>query len=221
MALQRSKSGIGKWKPPPSLGLQWCTSTAKALSYLHGQKCQIIHRDLKPQNLLISTADLSLKVADFGLARAITLPVPQKLTHEVVTLFYRPLEILLGSELYSIPVDMWGVGCIFGEMATGAPLFAETGIGHAGNKCDPSEIGTAYKIFQKLGTPTEANWPGLSELPDFKPSFPKWRAKGWANIRNTSAQLGATGIDLLEQLTLYNPSVRISARAALQHPYFA
>jgi len=179
----------------------------KGMEFCHASR--IIHRDLKPQNLLISTANLRLKIADFGLARAFTLPIPQY-THEVVTVWYRPLEILMGSKLYSIPVDMWGVGCILAEMATSAPLFA-----------GDSEIDTAFKIFQKLGTPTEAMWPGLSELPDFKPSFPKWQPKGWANIRNTAAQLGATGIDLLEQLMLYNPSARISARAALKHPYFA
>lgn len=176
------------------------------MEFCHANR--IIHRDLKPQNLLIDGGKV-LKIADFGLARAFSLPVPQY-THEVVTVWYRPLEILLGSKLYSIPVDMWGVGCILAEMATGAPLFA-----------GDSEIDTAFKIFQKLGTPTEAMWPGLSELPDFKPTFPKWKPKGWVNIRNTHAQLGNTGIDLLEQLMLYNPSTRISARAALRHAYFA
>ena len=92
---------------------------------------------------------MRLKIADFGLARAFTLPVPQY-THEVVTVWYRPLEILLGSKLYSVPVDLWGVGCILAEMATGSPLFA-----------GDSEIDTAFKIFQKLGTPTEACWPGV------------------------------------------------------------
>merc|ERR1719163_989184 len=177
------------------------------IEFCHANR--VIHRDLKPQNLLVNTSDLRLKVADFGLARAYSLPIPQY-THEVVTVWYRPLEILLGSKQYSIPVDMWGVGCILAEMATGAALFA-----------GDSEIGTAFKIFQKLGTPTEAIWPGLSELPDFKPTFPKWKPKGWANIRNTQAQLGNTGIELLDQLMLYNPAARISARAALQHPYFA
>lgn len=176
------------------------------IEFCHANR--IIHRDLKPQNLLIDGGK-SLKIADFGLARAFSLPVPQY-THEVVTVWYRPLEILLGSKLYSIPVDMWGVGCIFAEMATGAPLF--TG---------DSEIDTAFKIFQKLGTPTEAMWPGLSELPDFKPTFPKWKPKGWVNIRNTQAQLGNIGIDLLEQLMRYNPATRISARAALGHAYLA
>jgi len=156
---------------------------------------------------LLINAEMRLKIADFGLARAFSLPVPQY-THEVVTVWYRPLEILLGSKLYSVPVDLWGVGCILAEMATGSPLFA-----------GDSEIDTAFKIFQKLGTPTETIWPGVSELPDFKPTFPKWSHKGWANIRNTHAQIGTSGIDLLDRLMHYNPRTRISAREALAHPY--
>eukprot|EP00928_Gymnodinium_smaydae_P055186 TRINITY_DN38780_c0_g1_i1.p1 TRINITY_DN38780_c0_g1~~TRINITY_DN38780_c0_g1_i1.p1 ORF type:complete len:350 (-),score=69.86 TRINITY_DN38780_c0_g1_i1:79-1029(-) len=176
----------------------------KGIEYCHTRR--IIHRDLKPQNLLVSRT-LQLKLADFGLARAFSLPVP-KYTHEVVTVWYRPPEILLGCTLYSVPVDLWGVGCIIAEMATGQPLFP-----------GDSEIDTVFKIFQKLGTPNETIWPGLNELPDFKPNFPQWQPRGWANIRNTQAQVGAEGIDLLEQLTRYDPRTRISARNALQHPF--
>jgi serine/threonine protein kinase len=176
------------------------------LEFCHANR--VIHRDLKPQNLLIGGGK-RLKIADFGLARAFSLPCPEY-THEVVTVWYRPLEILLGSKLYSVPVDLWGVGCIMGEMATGAPLF-----------CGDSEIDTAFKIFQKLGTPTEAVWPGVSNLPDMKLTFPKWKHKGWSNIRNTQAQVGDVGIDLLQQLMQYDPRARISARRALMHAYFS
>lgn len=175
------------------------------IEFCHANR--VIHRDLKPQNLLIDNRQ-NLKIADFGLARAMSIPVP-KYTHEVVTVWYRPPEILLGSALYSIPVDMWGIGCIHAEMATGHPLFA-----------GDSEIDTVFKIFQKLGTPTQAEWPGLSDLPDFKPTFPKWAAKGWANIRNTMAQVGPEGVRLLEKFTAYDPRNRISARRALLEPYF-
>jgi serine/threonine protein kinase len=184
-----------------NLAFQLCCG----IEFCHANR--VIHRDLKPQNLLIDSA-VRMKIADFGLARAFSLPVPVY-THEVVTVWYRPPEILLGSTLYSIPVDLWGVGCVLAEMATGGPLF-----------CGDSEIGTILKIFQKLGTPTEEMWPGLSALPDFKPTFPRWTPRGWANIRNTQAQVGADGIDILEKLLCYDPKRRLSARNALAHRYF-
>lgn len=177
----------------------------RGVEFCHGNR--IIHRDLKPQNLLIDSRG-RLKIADFGLARAFTVPVP-KYTHEVVTVWYRPPEILLGATLYSVPVDLWSIGCVLGEMATGAPLFM-----------GDSEIDTIFKIFIKLGTPNEQVWPGVSELPDFKPTFPKWPPRGWAAIRNTAQQVGQEGIELLERLMCYDPRKRISARRALQHVYF-
>merc|ERR1719197_1815560 len=189
--------------PPPTiknLAYQLC----RGVEFCHANR--IIHRDIKPQNLLID-GRMRLKIADFGLARAFTVPVP-KYTHEVVTVWYRPPEILLGSALYSVPVDLWSIGCVVAEMATGAPLFA-----------GDSEIDTIFKIFQKLGTPTEQMRPGLSSLPDYKPTFPKWPPKGWANIRNTQAQLGNEGVNLLEMFMQYDPKKRISARRALGHVY--
>lgn len=189
----------------PSIVKNLAYQLNRGVEFCHANR--IIHRDIKPQNLLIDLK-LRMKIADFGLARAFTVPVP-KYTHEVVTVWYRPPEILLGTTLYSVPVDLWSIGCVHAEMATGAPLFA-----------GDSEIDTIFKIFQKLGTPTEATWPGVSELPDFKHTFPKWPARGWAQIRNTAQQVGPDGIDLLEKLMCYDPKRRMSARGALVHPYF-
>eukprot|EP00929_Paragymnodinium_shiwhaense_P066588 TRINITY_DN33401_c1_g2_i1.p1 TRINITY_DN33401_c1_g2~~TRINITY_DN33401_c1_g2_i1.p1 ORF type:complete len:349 (-),score=43.25 TRINITY_DN33401_c1_g2_i1:462-1448(-) len=175
------------------------------LDYCHSMR--IIHRDLKPHNLLIA-GGMALKIADFGLARAFSLPMPEY-EHEVVTLYYRAPEILLGCKQYGIEIDVWSAACIVAEMATGRPLFV--------GDC---EIGTLFGIFAKLGTPTHEVWPELHELPDFKETFPKWRPKGWHNIRNTLQKVGRAGVDLLEKMTVYRPCARVSARRALLHSYF-
>jgi len=133
----------------------------RGVDYCHSKR--IIHRDLKPQNLLVNKNG-DIKICDFGLARAFTIPI-KTLTHEVETLWYRAPEILLGQKAYSLGVDMWAIGCIFSELITKRPLFM-----------GDSEIDQIFKIFQFHGTPSEMNWVGVSKLKNYKPSFPKFRS---------------------------------------------
>merc|ERR1719272_916917 len=151
---------------------------------LHSHR--ILHRDLKPQNLLVDRGGTRLKLADFGLARVFNVPI-RPFTHEVVTLWYRAPEVLLGEERYATPVDIWSCGCIFSEMATGHALFP-----------GDSEIDTIFKIFQVLGTPTLQEWPGLKDLQDYKDTFPKWRNSHFRGVRRQAPLMGESGYALLE-----------------------
>eukprot|EP00039_Didymoeca_costata_P018941 m.335602 g.335602 ORF g.335602 m.335602 type:complete len:338 (+) comp17637_c0_seq1:231-1244(+) len=176
----------------------------RGIEFCHSRR--ILHRDLKPANLLLHGVDNAyLKVADFGLARSFGMPV-RNYTHEVVTLWYRAPEILLGSDLYSCPVDIWSVGPILAEMASLRALFPAD-----------SEIHELYQIFHILGTPSEDHWPGVTRLKFFNMEFPKWKAQPLSKILPA---LEPEGIDLLQATMHYAPAERISARAALRHPYF-
>jgi len=103
----------------PILVKSYLYQILKGIAFCHCHR--VLHRDLKPQNLLIDKKG-AIKLADFGLARAFNLPV-RTYTHEVVTLWYRAPEILLGSKHYSTPVDIWAIGCIFAEMFLQQALF--------------------------------------------------------------------------------------------------
>ena len=158
-------------------------------------------RDLKPQNVLVDPKRGTLKLADFGLARAFTVPL-RTYTHEVVTLWYRAPEILLGGKQYSVPVDIWSIGTIIPEMVTGQPLFP-----------GDSEIDELFKIFRLLGTPNENLWQGVQQLPDFKAEFPKWKPRNLREIVQHPERLNDQGLDLIAQMLKYTPNVR---RAAIE-----
>mmetsp|Transcript_24576 Transcript_24576/g.48849 ORF Transcript_24576/g.48849 Transcript_24576/m.48849 type:complete len:293 (-) Transcript_24576:68-946(-) len=174
------------------------------VSYCHHHR--VLHRDLKPPNLLINREG-QLKLADFGLARAFGIPV-RSYTHEVVTLWYRAPDVLLGSRKYSTPVDVWSIGCIFAEMANGRPLVTGT-----------SEGDQLDRIFRLLGTPTLAAYPGLADLPDYAPSLAQYPppSGGMAALVPT---LGPDGVDLFEKMMQFDPARRITAQAALSHEFF-
>jgi serine/threonine protein kinase len=176
----------------------------RGVAFCHSHR--VLHRDLKPQNLLIDRHG-NIKLADFGLARAFGIPV-RTYTHEVVTLWYRAPEILLGQRQYACPVDIWSIGCIFSEMVTKRPMLP-----------GDSEIDELFRIFRTFGTPTEETWPGVSQLPDYTPSFPRWSGVDVSKVI-LKGQLEPAGVDLLMAMMEYEPSKRISAKAALSHPYF-
>ncbi|XP_022526504.1 cyclin-dependent kinase 11B isoform X2 [Astyanax mexicanus] len=166
----------------------------------------ILHRDLKTSNLLLSHKGI-LKIGDFGLAREYGSPL-KPYTPVVVTLWYRSPDLLLGAKEYSTAVDMWSVGCIFGELLTQKPLFP-----------GKSEIDQINKIFKDLGSPSEKIWPGYNELPAVKKmTFTEYP---YNNLRKRfGALLSDQGFDLMNKFLTYCPAKRISADEALKHEYF-
>lgn len=187
----------------PILVKSYLFQICRGLAFCHARG--VLHRDLKPQNLLVSK-DGRLKLADFGLARSFCPPI-RPLTHEVVTLWYRPPEILLGCQTYAPPVDVFAIGTIFVEMVTKRPLFP-----------GDSEIDQLYKIFRQLGTPSESVWPGVTTLQDWNPSFPNWVKTPYS--QTVTDNLEPSGLDLLESFLAYSPKNRITAKDSLHHPYF-
>ncbi|KAG8958754.1 hypothetical protein FRC00_002330 [Tulasnella sp. 408] len=192
--------------PTPFLTSEIKTLLHQLLSAVaHCHANWVLHRDLKTSNLLMNNRG-QIKVADFGLARKFGDPLGD-MTQLVVTLWYRPPELLLGETVYSTAVDIWSIGCVFGELLLNEPLFQAK-----------SEIDMLSLIFKLLGPPTEEIWPGFSKLPLVKTL--NISSQRQPTLRNKFSQVSEAGLDLLSSLLTYDPEQRITAEEALTHPYF-
>ncbi|KAI8352665.1 kinase-like domain-containing protein [Mortierella sp. GBAus27b] len=175
--------------------------------YMHSQK--ILHRDMKAANLLISN-DGTLKIADFGLARPFK-PEGEDYTSKVVTRWYRPPELFLGEKKYGTAVDMWGIGCVFGEMLFGRPVLQ-------GN----SDQDQLDKIFQLCGSPTEDTMPGWAALPGLleeNGAVYQINRTYHRKLKEAFEPYGTLAADLMDKLLVLDPKKRLSAVTASDHDY--
>lgn len=180
----------------------------------------VLHRDLKPQNILITT-DFKLKIADLGLGREIEFPVYTQ-THEVVTLWYRCPEVMLGIKRYAFGLDVWSIGTIIAELFS----FKEPDPEDEDNTrrfsalfAGECEIDQIFKIFQVMGTPSVHLWKDGTNLPEFCIHTPKWLPIGLPKWRLKCPTAGIFGIDLVRRMLALDPDDRLSVRNALNHPF--
>lgn len=165
----------------------------------------VLHRDIKGSNLLIDN-DGNLKIADFGLASFYDPQQKQPMTSRVVTLWYRPPELLLGATYYSVGVDLWSAGCILAELLSGKPIMPGR-----------TEVEQLHKIFKLCGSPSEEYWK-RSKLPNaalFKPQQPYKRC-----LSETFKNFPPPPLSLIETFLAIDPDKRGSATAALNSQFF-
>ncbi|XP_035861005.1 serine/threonine-protein kinase MAK-like isoform X7 [Sander lucioperca] len=172
------------------------------LAFVH--KHGYFHRDMKPENLLCMGPEL-VKIADFGLAREIRSQPPY--TDYVSTRWYRAPEVLLKSNSYSSPIDIWAMGCIMAELYTLRPLFP-------GN----SEVDEIFKICQVLGTLKKSDWPeGYNLATSMNFRFPKCVP---TSLRSLIPNASNEAITLMKDMLQWDPEKRPSAAQVLRYPYF-
>uniref|UniRef100_A0ACD5XKM4 Uncharacterized protein n=1 Tax=Avena sativa TaxID=4498 RepID=A0ACD5XKM4_AVESA len=165
----------------------------------------VLHRDIKGSNLLLDNNGM-LKIADFGLASFFDPSRKQPMTSRVVTLWYRPPELLLGATDYGVGVDLWSAGCILAELLAGRPIMPGR-----------TEVEQLHKIFKLCGSPTEEYWK-KSKLPHatiFKPQQPYKR-----RITDTFKDFPQSALRLIETLLAIDPADRLTASSALRSDFF-
>lgn len=176
------------------------------LQYLHHRG--VLHRDIKAANILISNRG-QLKYADFGLARFFSKSRQLDYTNRVITIWYRPPELLLGDTRYGPAVDVWSAACVFMEMFTKKAIFPGDG----------KELSQLNKIYSSLGTPTRTDWPGIVDMPWVELMGPTERKK--RVFEDTYRDYITPGaLDLMCQIFQYDPTKRPTADEVLAHSYF-
>jgi cyclin-dependent kinase 7 len=183
----------------------WMGMLARAVWFCHDNF--VLHRDIKPNNLLIA-ADGEVKLADFGLARSFSDPYAI-MTANVITRWYRPPELLFGAKHYSGAVDVWSVGLVLAELIIRNPYLP-------GN----SEVEQIALISRQIGTPTEDNWPGVTQLSGY--AVPSEVTPVWGKDAYMSrfGAVGPEGVDLLVRTLALDPRKRITAREMLEHRWW-
>ncbi|GAU88797.1 hypothetical protein RvY_01431 [Ramazzottius varieornatus] len=172
----------------------------RGLDFLH--ILAVAHRDIKPQNVLVKNG--IVKIADFGLGKIMFEKAAVSL--EVVTLHYRPPEVLLNVN-YSLAVDIWSIGCIFGELCDNRVML--------GGSCEMEQLKT---IFRFLGLPQESDWPGSCAVTrDFFRALDDC-SRGF--LERYQKHIGDRGLDLLKRMLRFNPGHRVTSYDALKHNYF-
>ncbi|KAL8528388.1 hypothetical protein ACS0TY_005990 [Phlomoides rotata] len=171
----------------------------------HCHSHSILHRDIKTSNILVNNKGV-LKIADFGLANFMKPKIKQPLTSRVVTLWYRPPELLLGSTSYGEAVDLWSVGCVFAELFIGRPLLKGR-----------TEVEQLHKIFKLCGTPPDDYWKssGLTLASMFKPQQPYE-----TTLRERCKEFPKSAVSLIETFLSFEPHNRGTASSALASKYF-
>jgi serine/threonine protein kinase len=192
----------------------WSKQLLSGVHYMHKNK--VIHRDLKASNLLVNKQG-QLKIADLGLARSWNVDM-KRLTTRVITLWYRPPELLLGCKDYTPKIDMWSVGCILAEM------FRRSGFLRGRDEATQLEL-----IFKTCGHPTEEEWPGVEKYcklwktykpKEGEPTYPRRLREALKVELANPRWMTSSALDLIDNLMILNPDNRWSAEKALLADYF-
>lgn len=171
----------------------------------HMHQHNFFHRDIKPENILLESATMSVRIADFGQARSVRSPPP--FTDYVGTRWYRAPECLLRDRAYSSPVDVWAAGLVLAELLRGSPVF-----------CGTSSLDQLYKIFQVLGQP-DHDWPEFTKLAEaMRFRVPEVSAVG---VERVLPRASMEAVQIITDILVLSPRLRPMARKCMEHGFFA